>query len=134
MGWDGNDANRELPRTSVTTHPVKAVLFALCCIQNNRVVYINTIDNLAGVAEDKNVLAPIENEIVFEIQPARYAETCVGYLPVEDAIKILKELNIEIPQLLDRTLFDMALKDVKKVSATTVEQFYESAKQYLKKA
>ena len=134
LGWEGNLANRQLPRTSVTSHPVKAVLFALCCLGNNSVVYINTIDRIAGIPEDKNVLAAIEDEIAFEIPPNQYAAICEGYIKVDDAIKILKELGQEIPQLLDRSLFDMALKDVGKMNAKTVGIFYELAKQYLNKA
>ena len=106
----------------------------MCCKGNNRVVYINTIDRVAGFPIDKNVLAAIEDEIAFEIQPLQYANICEGYILVEDAIKILKVLELEIPQLLDRTLFDMALKEVRIVNATIVGNFYEFAKQYLKKA
>lgn len=134
LGWPGNEANRDIPRTPVTTHPIKAVLFALCCKGNNRVIYVNTLNNINNLKASKNVLAPIEDEIAFEIQPQEYANTCEGYIMVEDAIKILKELNQEIPQILDRTLFDMALKDVKKIDLEIIRQFYEISKHYLRKA
>jgi len=134
LGWPGNEANRDIPRTPVTTHPIKAVLFALCCKGNNRVIYINTLNNISNLKASNNVLAPIEDEIAFEIQPIDYAKTCVGFIIVEDAIKILKELNQEIPQILDRTLFDMALKDVKKMDIEIIKQPYQKAELYLRKA
>lgn len=133
LNWEGNDANKHLPITSVTTHPIKAVLFALCCRDNNRVVYINTLDRVAHIPQHQNVLAVIEDEIGLGIKPIDYAQTCEGYLQVEDAITILKAMGLNIPQLLDRTLFDMALKDVKKVNGKIVETFYQMAKPYLRK-
>ena len=133
LGWEGNKTNIELPRTCVTLNPIKAVLFALSCNGNDRVIYITTIDRLSNINEDKNVLAKIEEEIAFEIQPIEYAKLCEGYITVDDAISILKQLNQYIPPLFDKTLFDFALRDVKKLNKEIITKFYELAQIMLKK-
>ena len=77
-------------------------------------------------------MAPIEDEIAFEITPESYAETCKGYITVEEAQQILTDLGQNVPPLYDRTLFDLALKDVEKIKPSVIKEFYRLAEQYLK--
>ena len=135
IGWPGNTASRQMPRTPTTTNPVKALLFALCCRDKAApaVIYIAKIEGLKEIKVDANVLVKVEEEIGFIISPADFILLCDGYLPLSDAITIFGILGITIPPLYDRALFDMALKDAPKLSKVQVEQFYDMALVYLQK-
>jgi hypothetical protein len=80
--------------TCTSTHPVKALWFALECLYRypeEAVVYIAEIASLDNVNRGANVLEETENEIAFMIEPAKFYKYCMGYISVQDMQTILKE-------------------------------------------
>ncbi len=134
IGWPGNSASRQMPRTPTTTNPVKAFLFAICCHDKGvpAVIYVAGIDKLKGIKTDKNVLAKVEEETGYIIAPKAFIELCDGYITTDEAINIFLQLGLKPPLLVDKTLLDMALKDVFPISDEIIAQFYIMAKPLLK--
>ena len=131
IGWQGNIASRQLPRTPTTTNPIKALLFAICCGIKG-VIYIAEVRKLKFIKADKNVLAKVEEEIGYIISPTDFILLSEGYITINDAMSIVNELKIELPIFLDKSLLDFALKNTSQISDATIEQFYLLSLPFLK--
>jgi len=139
INWPGSVSSQSLPRTSVTTNPIKAILFALCCGYTNgyksdkQIIYIIERSKLKGISTGKNWLAKVEEEIAFEIKPSDYISLCEGYIFAEDAINIILSMRLTIPAIIDDSLFLDALKNTPAMSNVNIEQFYLLAQPFLNK-
>ncbi len=135
INWPGNSSNKILPRTPTTTNPIKALLFAMTCIDKTSlaVIYIAQEKNLVSLNFDKNILAVTEEEKGYIVTPLKFIELCDGYITKNEAINILQQLKLPIPMLLDRFLFDLSLNEIDKVDEKIIAQFCSLAKPLLKK-
>ncbi len=141
INWAGNKSHRSLPpHTPVSFHPIKAILFAICCsyhdkYRNNRipqVVYICKKSSLKGISTETNWFAKVEDEIGYEIKPLDFILLCEGYVLLMDAVRIITvDMGFEIPSLL--VSLDDALKYTPAMTDQEIANFYKLVQPFLKK-
>jgi hypothetical protein len=106
IGYKGNNAALTIPYTCTSTHPVKALLFALECMSQNpftAVVYFAELKKLSGTNIIQNCLSSMEDEIAFEIKPEAFYPLCEGYVHVFDLQNIMNNLGIYTPYAVQKT-------------------------------
>ncbi|HXB08012.1 MAG TPA: hypothetical protein VNW04_12870 [Puia sp.] len=93
IGFEGNTASMNMPYTCTSSHPIKALWFALDCMSNNpytAIVYLGILDRISGQLIKGNVLDSIEEEIAFGMKPHEFYNLCEGYVHVADLQSIVK--------------------------------------------
>lgn len=85
--YPGSKNSMEMPYTCTTTHPVKALWFALECYPRNpelAVVYLARLERLAAIESSYNHLHKLEDEIGFFIPPLQFYSLCEGFIDIGD--------------------------------------------------
>jgi hypothetical protein len=78
-GYPGGQNSIEIPYTCTSTHPLKALWFALECFQQNpdtACIYIARTENLKEISSGYNHFHKLESEIGFFIRPASFYPLC----------------------------------------------------------
>lgn len=113
INYSGNPNSINVPYTSTSTHPVRALWFALECYQTHpdtSVVYVAKTDKLSGLEFGFNLLCDIEDEVSFFIQPTIFYPLCEGYVFISDFQHILKDFDIDANQSITKENLNRVLK------------------------
>ena len=94
--WPGGTGPRLLGRTSLTTDPLVATLFAIeCARKGSAIVYLVPRASVSGFVTSANYLAHIEKEVVVDLLPK---DLCHNHsVSVMRAYDILIELGCDLP-------------------------------------
>jgi benzoyl-CoA reductase/2-hydroxyglutaryl-CoA dehydratase subunit BcrC/BadD/HgdB len=109
------------------------VVFAwFCRHKGSAIIYIGLAKDFATVpVQGKNTKAKVEEELGFAIKPFELTKFCEGYITLEEALAILRKLNIFIPSVLidiDDCLKQMTIQPTDE----QIENFYKLAQPLLK--
>ena len=134
--YPGGQNSIEMPYTCTSTHPLKALWFALECFQQNperACVYIARTENLKDIPSGYNHLRKLESEIGFFIQPASFYPLCDGLIYVPDFQEILKSFGFH-PYVVARIEnLSQLCKETPRIAAATVRSIVETAMPVCKK-
>jgi len=125
-----------MPYTCTSTHPVKALWFALECYHKNpglAVVYIARIEKLAGIDIGYNPLKKLEDEIGFLIQPVSFYPFCEGFVHVPDFQWVLKGFDIDGYSAVRKDNLSRLCKETSVIGIKKIASLVKAMRPYLKK-
>jgi len=125
-----------MPYTCTSTHPVKALWFALECYHKNpglAVVYIARMEKLQGVSRGYNQLRKLEDEIGFFIPPISFYPYCEGFIHVADFQWVLKGFEIEVYNAVRKDNLSRFCAETPVISIKKIAALAEAMRPYLKK-
>ncbi len=100
--WHGGAGARALTRTSLTTDPLVATLFAIEAARKGEAgVYFVPCSSVYNYVTSGNCFANIEREIALKLLPEKLF-SC-RFLPVAAACEILIEIGHEVPNVISTT-------------------------------
>jgi len=121
--YPGGRNSIEMPYTCTSSHPLKALWFALECFQQNpdtACVYVARTENLKQIRSGYNHFHKLESEIGFFIQPTLFYPFCDGLIYVTDFQEILMSFGFQ-PYVVARIEnLTQLCKETPKITATTV--------------
>lgn len=136
IGFEGNGNSVGLRYTCTSTHPLKALWFALECYQKfpeQSVVYVADRHKLGELSTNSNHFQDYEEEIAFQILPKYFYPLCEGYLHVTDLQKIMKDQGLESYKLVRVDNLTRICKETPSLSVNEMETILECVLPNLKK-
>jgi len=135
IGYPGNHNAQTFPYTCTSLHPVKALWFALACMQyapDDAVVYIARTEQFTGISVIYNWLKRVEDEVGLKMKPIDFYSYCDGYIHVADLQKLLKDRKIEAYNVVRIDNITRLCSETKDLSVKDIETLVFEMKQYLK--
>jgi hypothetical protein len=136
IDYEGSKNSIALSYTSTSTHPVKALWFALECYRkfpDNSVVYVADRQRLVNLATSSNLLKDYEDEIAYRTIPRNFYPLCEGYLHVVDLQNIMRNLGIECNKIIGIDNLTRICKETSSLSVNDMETLLECILPNLKK-
>lgn len=137
IGHPGSHNAQTFPYTCTSLHPVKALWFALACLQNapnDAVVYVARTENLVTFSPIYNVLKKVEDEVGLTMKPLDFYPYCEGYMHVADLQKILQDMKIEAYNVARIDNISRLCRETKDLTVKNVITLVDEMQQYLKKS
>ncbi len=134
--YKGNKNSIEIPYTCTSTHPVKALWFALECYPKNpetAVIYIAKLERLEDKKTSTNHFADLEDEIAFNIPPLSFYPYCMGYVHIFDFQGILKDFEIDGHNVVRKDNLTRLCAETRPISVNKIESIVALALPVLKK-
>ena len=124
IAYEGGTNSREHNFTCTTSHPVIGLLFAKECANrypDQAVIYIARMDKVEHLIVEANVLKKMEQEYVVGVTPTEFYKYTEGYVRFRDLQKILKEIGMEVTEIVRKDKLSELCKSVKKVKVKEFE-------------
>ena len=135
-GYPGGKNSIEMPYTCTSTHPVKALWFALECFHQNpgtACVYIAQMHDLDHLGFIYNHFYSLEDEIGFPVNPTAFYQQCLGLISVPDFQKILEDHGLSAYEVVRKENLTWFCKETPRIRAATVRSIVKYALQVCKK-
>lgn len=134
--YPGGGNSIRMPYTCTSSHPVKALWFALECYQENPEdagIYLALTENLKHISHGQNHFHKLENEIGFFIQPISFYTLCEGFIYLSDFQKVLTDLGIDAYNIVRKDNLTELCKSTPDLSSRNIESLVVGLRVYLKK-
>lgn len=134
--YPGNVNAIKVPYACTSTHPVKALWFALECVSKNpdsAVVYLANAEKLSGIEIMKNCLEAKEDEVALGIKPSDFYPLCEGYIHIVDFQKILQGFDINVYKAVRKENLTYLCEETLQLNETQINLIVEEMRKYLKK-
>lgn len=137
-GHQGNLSSQNIPRTSTSSDPARATAFAVQSQTDHGgagVLMAFSNEDLKDVklSEFQNWFAQLEKEQAFEIKPEELSKLASLKISAEDARKILKEMNINLPSQIKLSNLSEVLSEIPELNPTQIQTFIEKMRKITKK-
>lgn len=134
LGYKGNLSTLRIPRTSTSSHPVKAIWFALECRRLGQpVVYLFDTQRLQHFYFSVNCLHHLESEIAFDMTPEQFYLICEGYILCSDFQIIMKKFGIDTYHAVRKENLSQFCTEAPPINEETISAIVTEMRNYIKK-
>lgn len=129
-GFPGNRSLQITGSSPTSTDPAVATILAINSKSyGNGVVHIVLPQELQGITYgvSNNVLDKLELEIVVGLKPLDLAKKATMTIPVDESVKILKGLGIELPKRISNGEVSPTIENTRKLTTEEINKYYNEA-------
>jgi|GEM_PF-3446199 len=136
IGFQGSTASMSIPYTCTSSHPIKAIWFALDCMSKNpytAVVYLGILEKFSEQKIKANVLKSIEDEIALGMKPLEFYTLSEGYVHVSDLQSIVKSFGFDTYMSVRKDNLSLLCEETRLIDQNEIEAIVAKMRNCIKK-
>ncbi len=128
VGFAGNRSLQILGVTPTSTDPgVSTILATEAEAYGEGILYITNTSKFSSVGVTSNVLEKVESEVAVNVLPSEFPGYTTGSITPKQARGILKEMGIEIPNVIKKADVDRILRETPRLNPDQINEFLKKA-------